>query len=373
MDEAKKIKVLQVFGSLNMGGAESRMMDIYRNIDKKEVEFDFLTLSKDENQYYEKEIKELNGKIIKIASPRDAGILKHIKELKKIMKEGCYDAVHAHTSYHSGLVMLAAKKVKIPVRITHARTTGSKQKNMLKKLFLKFGKYLINKNSTHRFAVSREAGKFLFNKKEFQVIPNAIDLKRYISNFADKNQIKNNLNIAEEEIIIGHVGRFDSMKNHKFIVEWFNQYRKSNDNIRLLFIGDGMLRKDIEKQVSDLGLSKYISFLGIRGDVPRLISVFDVLIFPSIYEGLPGTVLEAQASGVPVVGSYAIPNEADLGLGLLERLYLDESFQVWNDAVNGAIKKTKISAEKIKKAFDKHGYSIKSVTEKYVNTYKGIK
>ena len=272
MIKMEKIKILQVFGSLGMGGAESRMMDVYRILDKEKFAFDFLSLSTAENQYYEAEIQSLGGKIIKIPSPRESGVFKHLKTLRKILRDGNYQAVHAHTSYHCGLVMRVAKKEKVAVRISHARTTGSKQNNKLKALFFRFGRFLINKYSTNKYAISKNAGDFLFGgNSTYEVVPNAIDLSRFVDGGTSREFLRENWGTKDETIVLGQIGRFDSMKNHSFSVKWFAEFATEHKNSLLVFVGDGVLRTEIEQQCKSLGIEERVRFLGIRNDIPQIL------------------------------------------------------------------------------------------------------
>lgn len=365
------IKVLQVFGSLNMGGAESRMMDIYRHLDRQKCQFDFLTMA-DEKQFFENEILLLGGKIIKIESPRSCGIIKHFLQLRQYMRIGKYNAIHAHTSYHCGLVMAAAWMEHIPVRISHARTTGSKQSGKMQVIFQRLGSVLINAFSTHRLAISKEAGKFLFGNHDFEIIPNAIDLDKYYHN--EKlviDSIVEEIGIKEQSFVIGQIGRFDLMKNHEFTVRWFSQYVKENDKAVLVLVGDGTLRVQIEEKVHELGIVEHVIFTGVRSDVNYLLHLFDVVFFPSLFEGLGGVALEAQAAGVPCVESDTIPLETDLGLGLVKRCSLDGGFEVWNEAVNSCKKIIIPSCDIIKAAFDKKGYSLSRVIKRFLEIYGG--
>ena len=370
-EAGQKLKVLQVFGSLGMGGAESRMMDVYRSIDRNQVLFDFLALSTEENQHYEEEIQNLGGKIIKISSPREVGLLRHLKTLRKILKDGGYQAVHAHTSYHCGLVMYVAKKEKIPVRISHARTTGSKQTNKLKGLFLRFGRWLINRYSTNKFAISKQAGDFLFGKSAYEVVPNAIDLRKYYDAKNHSFALRDEWGATQETIVLGQIGRFDTMKNHAFSIKWFAEFQKKQQNSLFVFVGDGTLREEIEKQCDEAGLEEKTRFLGVRTDVPQILSALNVLFFPSKFEGLGGVVLEAQAAGVPVVESNVIPEETDLGLQLIEKVSLDAPLLDWDNAVMRSLEKPLPPKEVIFGAFKERGFSLESVTEKYLDTYKG--
>ena len=369
MNNLNQVKVLQVFGSLDMGGAESRMMDVYRNIDLSEVTFDFVSLSQGK-QFFEKEIYSLGGEVFKVGSPREVGLFKHIKQLRICMKKKEYNAVHAHTSYHCGIVMFAAWLERIPVRISHARTTGSKSDSKFKKLGLFFGRLLIRAFSTERFAISEEAGRFLFGKTAFEVIHNSIDLEKYqnITNQEVKT-LKNELSITESSLVIGQIGRFDPMKNHTFSIDWFEQFLKRSNNSVLVLVGDGALRGKIESIVKEKGLYNSVIFTGIRDDVPKLIHIFDVLLFPSTFEGLGGVAIEAQAAGIPVVESDTIPKEVDLGLGLVKQCSLTSGFYVWNNAVEESIQTIVPSKEEIKKKFIEKGYVLKSTIEMFMKTY----
>lgn len=350
-------RVLQVFGSLNAGGAESRMMDVYRDIDRNHIQFDFVTMQS-EKQVFEDEILELGGTVYKVNSIRKDGIIKHINSLRRIMKEKEYAAVHAHTSYHCGLVLLVAWIQGIPVRISHARTTKLTHSSLKERIMLSIGKLLIQLFATCKLAISIDAGEFLYLTKNYRVIPNSICMTKYINNTNAREYIRKKLKIPKENYVIGQIGRFDYGKNHKYTVDIFEQYLKIHNNASLLLVGDGILRNEIENVVKKKSIEHSVIFTGIRRDVPDLLHAMDVLLFPSIYEGLGGVVIEAQAAGIPVVESTGLPEENDLGMGIVIRCSLDESIDKWI----GAIEKTKSisvpSIDKRKEVFDSTGYSL---------------
>jgi glycosyltransferase EpsF len=363
------MKVLQVFGSLDMGGAESRMMDVYRHIDRDKYQFDFLTMTA-HKQYFEEEILSLGGQVIKIQSPRSCGILKHLKQLRECMRMGGYNAVHAHTSYHCGLVMVAAWMEHIPVRISHARTTNSKQRGKMKVIFQRAGTVLVNVFSTHRLAISNDAGRYLFGRKKFEVVPNAIDLEKYQNvNESEVRSVAEQIGIKDSSFVIGQIGRFDSMKNHRFTVHWFAHYLKGNPTSLLVLVGDGALRTEIEESVQRLGIEKNVLFTGVRSDVNIILHSFDLLFFPSVFEGLGGVALEAQAAGVPCVESDTIPVETDFGLGLIFRCSCNDTYEVWDRAVNQCRNIVAPEYGKIKDVFDKRGYSLSAVASRYIELY----
>ncbi len=365
------VKVLQLFASLGMGGAESRMMDVYRNTDQTVYAFDFLTMQ-DSVQHYEPELIASGTKVIHIQNPRQVNMFRHIAQLRRVMKEGQYDAVHAHTSYHCGIALLAAWLARVPVRIAHARTTGSKQHSVKSKISSWIGRLLIRLFSTERLAISKNAGEYLFGNMRFTVVPNTICVKNYMDESGEQTlALKKELKISETAFVIGQIGRFDEMKNHRFTLHWFAEYRKNHTDAHLVLVGDGMLRARTEALAKELGIDSAVTFTGVRSDVPTLIHVFDVLLFPSLFEGLGGVVLEAQAAGIPTVESENIPTEADLGLGMVIRCCLQDELSQWHKAVDRC--RTYVSPDKhtISTAFDAHGYSIDAVRDTYCQLYKG--
>lgn len=364
-------RVLQVLGALVLGGAESRVMDIYRSIDRSKYDFDFVTM-KPGPQYYEQEIVERGGGIHKIGFPRDVGMLRHISELRQCIRDGHYDAVHAHTSYHCGIVMLAAWLERVPVRITHARTTGSRQRGIKRRVAESTGRMLIGTFSTRRIAISKLAGDYLFGRRSYEVIPNAIDVPKYQScNETDLTQYRNELRIPNGWVVIGHIGRFDDMKNHRFILECFRSFKEGNPNSVLLLVGDGELRELTQRYAAGLGLDADVRFLGERSDAPKLMHLFDVLLFPSKFEGLGGVAIEAQAAGVPVVESDAVPIETDLGVGLVKRHSLSEDLSLWVGSIEECLKQAKVGYETINEALEAKGYNLEKVTKRYQKIYEG--
>jgi glycosyltransferase EpsF len=268
--------------------------------------------------------------------------------------------------------MVAAWMEHIPVRISHARTTNSKQRVKMKVIFQRAGTVLVNVFSTHRLAISNDAGRYLFGRKKFEVVPNAIDLEKYQNvNESEVHTIAEQIGIDDGLFVIGQVGRFDSMKNHEFTVRWFFQYLKENPQSLLVLVGDGELRSEIEKLAHSLKIDKNVIFTGVRSDVNVILHSFDLLFFPSLFEGLGGVALEAQAVGIPCVEADTIPMETDLGLGLIRRCSLKNGYKEWNEAVNGCKKIISPIHGEIVSAFEQHGYSLSSVAGKYIEIYRG--
>lgn len=375
----KVIKIIHVFGSLDIGGAESRVMDIFRKIDKFKVQFHFITLDSKENQFYEDEIKSLKGEVIKINSPRKVGFIKHFFELLEIFKINNEDGnliVHSHTLHHCGIVMLAAKLSKVRIRISQARSSNSQHKGFVNNLMVGIGRFLISLCATEKLAITDSSAKFLFYKrdiinKKVKIVPNAIELDLYKNILTYQiDDIKNQNNLSSEKTIIGHVGRFEKMKNHKFLINLFSRYYLQNPSSVLVLIGDGSLKKEIQQLVTNLKLKDHVLFLGIRNDVNIWMKIFDVVLLPSLFEGLPGVVSESQAAGTPCVLSDNITRKSDLNLGLLNYIKLSSGFDTWIDAINESLKLKKIPFDTIEKKFDENNLSLNKGIESLYKIYK---
>lgn len=365
---SKTVRVLQVFASLNIGGAECRMMDIYRNLDRTKIQFDFITMT-DENQFFEPEIKELGGYIFRVDNPRRTFIIKHIKDLVKIMKTHNYQAVHSHTSYHCGIVSLAARIAGIKYRVAHARTTGSIQKGKIDRLNIQLGRTLVNFFSNKRLCISKDAGEFLYGKRamrenEIIILPNAIDLSPYENFYGFDKGIEFRI---KDHQVIGHIGRFYEMKNHKFLIDIFEKLIENGGKYKLILIGDGLLKDEIEGIVLKKQLVEDVIFTGNRRDIPYLLSLMDVLIMPSFYEGLGGAVIEAQAAGIPCVISSNLPNEIDLGLGLIKRVSLNKSLETWINEVGNVVGHKIFDRERISEVFNEKNYTVEKAIEYLIN------
>jgi len=367
------LHILQVFASLNMGGAECRMMDVYRNADRTEIQFDFVTLTP-EKQYFEDEIQNLGGKVYKLKSPREIGFIKHINEIRSCIKRNNYDVVHAHTSYHCGIVMLAAWLEHVPVRISHARTTGSQSKSKGKTVLLVLGRVLINLFATKKLAISNAAGRYVFGNHKYEVLPNAIDIDKYQGvDKAEIDTLRSELGLNISDFVIGQIGRFDPMKNHEFTVKWFKQFLEVEHRAKIIFIGDGQLREGINELVASMDISNRVIFTGARNDVYKMIHLLDVLFFPSIFEGLGGVAIEAQAVGIPVVESNTVPIETDMGLGLVQRIALNAGLSDWTNAVLKSKELSRPSYKQINVMFKKNKYILSSTINRLTELYKGQK
>lgn len=269
------------------GGVESVVMNYYRNIDKEKIQFHFLC-DEDSTDIPYQEIEKLGGKVIII--PPYQKLFKYQKELYNIFKENNYKIVHSHINALSVFSLRIAKKAGVPIRIAHSHSTSNKKewkKNILKMILRPFSKLYANQY----FACTEYAGKWLFGKKvverkELNVINNAIDLKKFEFNENTREDLRKELGIKEDVLVIGHVGRFMKQKNHEFLIDVFNELIKKNENSILMLIGQGPLLNEMKQKVRDLNIEDKVKFIGQVTNVEKYYNIMDVFLFPSIYEGL---------------------------------------------------------------------------------------
>lgn len=326
----EQVRILHVVPNMNSGGLENLIMNLYRNIDRSKIQFDFL-VHYQKKGIFDDEIEKLGGKIYRFTFREDNNIIKYIRDLNKFFKEHTeYKIVHGHMASLGYIYLGIAKKYKVPVRIAHSHGTSYLKtlKGYVKFITFKFAKYKSNVN----FACSTEAGQYLFGKKrKFEFIPNAIDMQKFEYNKKIREEVRRKLGI-DDKIVIGNVGRFNLQKNHKFIIDIFNGVRKKKKEVILLLVGDGELHKDIEKQIQQLGIEEDVKLLGVRKDTNELYQAMDIFLMPSLFEGLPLAGVEAQASNLKCFFSNTITREVQISNNI-EFLSLELKAEQWADII----------------------------------------
>ena len=369
MKKEEPIRIAQVVGKWVGGGVESVVMNYYRNIDRDKIQFDFLCDSDSTNIPYD-EIEKLGGRVILI--PPYQKVFEYQKELIKIFKQNKYKIVHSHINTLSVFPLRAAKKVGVPVRIAHSHSTtnkAEKKKNMMKMVLRPFSK----KYATNYFACTEHAGRWLFGNKEYDngnvyILNNAIDLDKFKYNEKIRSKKRKELNIGNDTLVIGHIGRFVAQKNHTFLINIFNELHKKKKNSILLLIGQGPLMDEIKQKVAMLGLSDSVKFLGQRDDVNELYNVMDLFLFPSLYEGLGMVLIEAQANGLPCIASTEVPRIVKISKDV-SFLELRSSINIWCDEIIKMIGKKNLVDINILIEKD---YDIKSESIKLIKKYKEL-
>ncbi|RYC51431.1 glycosyltransferase family 1 protein [Flagellimonas olearia] len=345
--EARPIRILHVLTIMNRGGAETMVMNYYRNINRELVQFDFL-LHRKETGAFDNEILSLGGKIYRMPSISPKNYFKYQKELEQFFDEHPeYQVVHSHLNALSSIIFRVAKKKGIKTRIAHSHLAVEpfvflkvfKPNTDIKATIKDSTQSLIRRRvrhlATHYFACGEKAGDWLFgksNRDKVEIINNAVNAKDFLYNPEIRKKVQNELGL-EGRKIIGHVGRFNEQKNHFLLIDIFHSLLQKNPNCTLLLVGDGNLRSKIQNKVKQLGITKEVVFLGLREDIPELLQAFDLFLFPSLYEGLPVTLIEAQASGLKIVASDTITNEVDL-TGLITFCGLTDPIDHWAEEVD---------------------------------------
>ncbi len=336
------IRILHVVGGMNRGGVETWLMHVLRHIDRDRFQMDFLVHT-EKPCPYDDEARVLGSKIIPCLSPSKPWL--YGRNFKRILREyGPYDIVHSHVHHFSGYVLYLAKQAGVPVRIAHSHNDTSAidaKAGLHRQLYLSLTKWSISWCSTVGLGCSCNAVADLFGAAwktdtRWQVLDYGVDLKPFYDQ-VDSISVRAEFGIPADAFVIGHIGRFETQKNHLFLLEIAAEVAKQELKMHLLLIGDGSLRSDIEQKVVQMGLSDRVTFAGNRSDVPRLmLKAVDVFLFPSLHEGLGLVLIEAQAAGLPCIFSDVVPEEADLVRPLLQRISLSKSASIWAEAVRSA-------------------------------------
>lgn len=330
----KPIRVLQVFGRMDRGGAETMIMNLYRNIDRSKVQFDFLVHTDDQCDY-DGEIRKLGGNIYHIVRYTGKNHLLYIKKWHDFLESHPeFKIVHGHMRSTASIYLKIAKRYGL-FTIAHSHSIASRG-NTIERLIKNIMQIPVRFSADYFLACSNEAGKWLFGEKitskdNYKVLKNAIDVKNYTFDEDKRSEMRKLLGV-EDGFVVGHVGSFTHPKNHKFLLNVFNEIQKQYQASLLLLIGEGELRAEIEKQISDLGLQEKVLLTGTISNVNEYLQAMDVFVFPSIFEGIGLATIEAQAAGLPCIVSDRIPREAFI-TDLIKSLPLNQNVGVWAQAI----------------------------------------
>ncbi len=364
------VRVLHVIGAMNRGGAEVLLMDLYRNIDRNKVQFDFIVHTQDDS-LFDEEILSLGGKIFKLKNRFIINPFSYLRELYVFFKNHSeYDCIHSHMNDMSGYILWMAKNSNIKFIIAHSHVSYPNV-DLLRSSIWNIGKKLIANNSPYVFGCSSDAVTYLTKMKpdgkRSVVMQNAIEVNSFKFNNQERDFFRKSLSADEDTFVVGNVGRFEKVKNHLFMLSVFNEILKVRDDAILVLIGSGTLLPAIQKKVKELNIEHKVKILGDRSDVSSLLNAMDVFFMPSLYEGLGIVLIEAQANGLPCIASDTIPGEADIKAGLMNFVGLREDENKWRDTIlrvsrNNCTKEPQLAAKEA-------GYDIKQVSEWLQNFY----
>lgn len=366
------LRILHVIRKMDCGGTETLLMNIYRNIDRSQIQFDFMVHSR-EPGFYDEEIRKLGGTIFYAPAFKVVNIVHYTRFWNTFFKNNkTHQIVHGHIHSCAAIYLNIAKKYN-RITIAHSHNTNSKEKN-IKSFMFKFFSYPIRYIADYFLACSKQAGvdrfgKRVANSNRFQVMNNGIFCDKYRFNINKREMFRHEIGVDSNALVIGHVGRFSLQKNHEFIIRVFEKVHELKPNSQLCLIGKGELENDIRKRVADMRLSNHVKFMGITDHVEDYLQAMDVFLFPSIYEGLGIAVIEAQAAGLPCIVSEAIVTEADIHAGLMKKMSLNDSPENWATAVIECSHQARIdTCDYVEKA----GYDIKVISKSLADFYESI-
>ncbi len=372
----EKIKVLVVTATMNAGGLENQLMHLLRNADKEMFQIDFS--SKVEDSYYRKEIESLGAKYHVLPEMNKKNILSYFRTMVRIMKDGKYDVVHSNELFHSGIVLLAAYFAGVKCRIAHSHSIYdlddiNAKKSTIRKIYSSVMRWMILQFSNVQVGCSTAAGEFLFGKKvvkkdTYHLLFNSVDTKEYLENY-DKTETGE---FCEAEWInVLHVGRVYEVKNQLFIAEIAEEFKKRDKKIRILCAGKGNQEymDKVQEVIKSKDLQEHMKMLGVRKDISELLRKSKAFILPSLYEGMPLVLIEAQASGLHCVSADTFSKEVDFGIDAIEWLSLQAGAKKWADSIETAIEKGRKEKTNVVNAIEEKGFDSRIFTERLCKLY----
>ncbi|MBL4932596.1 glycosyltransferase family 1 protein [Clostridium paridis] len=363
------IKVLHLFTTLDGGGVESFLYNYYSHMDLAKIKFDAIVPGS-EIGYMESNFIGLNSEVFHVKRFRENPI-KHLKDVATIIKNGNYDIVHCH-GYKSTIGLLFARIFGCKVRIIHSHMAFVNE-SLGERAYRMFLTYISKLFATNKFACGVDAAKWLFGDKDYKtgnvmVIDNAIDLSKYAYNESVRSKLRSEMNL-EENFVLGNVARLTYQKNQSFLLHIMKELVVLNPNSKLLLIGEGEDRNNLEKECRELGIENHVKFLGVRKDVPELLSAIDFFVLPSRYEGLPVVLVEIQAAGLQACISDKITREINV-TGDISYLSLDITPKKWAENIfNLYTKNHMIDRFKLGKSMENGKYDIMYQAEKLYKLY----
>ena len=372
-----EIKVLILTGSMNIGGIENQLMHLLRQADKSKFHIDFTTTA--DHPYYREEIESLGSRCIYIRGTEGRHFLRYCLDLYRIIREGNYDIVHSHELFHSGMVLLTARLAGVKHRFVHAHNwsdadgTG-KKRSAVRSMYNHVMQKLIQWNATVFIACSSYAGKFLYGEKitkqnNYHLIFNSVDTSKYLEKY-DRQETGEFCDDGWVNVI--QVGRFSAVKNQLFTAEIAKDLQTRGKKIRILCAGNvgGDYDEAVKAKIEKYGLEEQMLLLGVRKDIDVLMRKSAAFLLPSLYEGMPLVMIEAQASGLPCVTADTYSREVDFGLGMVDWLKLEDGVTAWTYAVERAAEKGRANKADVVNAVEKYGFDSRVFAKKLCDLYE---
>lgn len=343
---SNQIRILHVLGGTGLGGAESRIMDLYRQMDREEIQFDFLVhdsvvkragddASARKQQFYDEEIREMGGQIYVLPKFKVYNYFTYRSAVKAFFaKHHEFRVVQGHMTSTASIYLPIAKRAGVQVTVAHSRSAGVGKG--CKAIATKILRRHLYRKTDYCFACSYPAGVDVFGEAwvkagNVKIIPNAIDAEKFVYNSQKRDKIRKDLKI-DNKLVIGHVGRFDTPKNHPYLIEIFAALCALREDAVLVLLGDGPDKEKTERKCEELKIKEQVLFMGNQKNPEVFYQAFDVFLLPSFYEGLPGVLVEAQAAGLCCFVSDTVTREAQ-ATDLVTYLSIEQSAEVWAEEI----------------------------------------
>lgn len=357
-------RLLCIVGGMNMGGAETFLMKLYRNFDRTKYQMDFAVALIEKGEY-DDEILTLGGRIYHI-TPKSRGTVKNFLDLKDLVRKEQYNYVlrvsqHSLSALELFAAMLGGAKVRA-FRSSNSNTCAGKINGLIHKLCM-----FMPRNFANRYiAPSTEAACFMFGKHYVEsgsvlLLHNAVDHSLFAYNDGCRAQIREELGISDNDFVVGHVGRFNHQKNHTYLLDVFSEILKLKQNAKLILVGKGERESQIVDYAKQLGIVDFVQIISPRNDLNKFYSVFDVLVFPSLFEGMPNVLIEAQAASLPCVASDSVTKEAEI-TKYVSWMSLSDSPENWSSK---AVEIASMSRKSTLGEFKSNKYEIKDSVHEF--------
>ena len=359
------IRILHIIGKMDRAGAETMLMNLYRNIDHSKIQFDFVTFTTDKGDY-DDEIIAMGGKIIPIIAKNSIGRFFKLQQFLKAHPE--YEIVHSHVLLNNAFHLMAAKSAGVNHRVSHSHNTSNGTNSKLEKLYEIWAKKTIQQLATYRIACGIEAAQYLYGSvDDVLILKNAIDLKKYAYIATNHKTYWDNI-LPHRGLKLIQVGRLTQVKNHEFSLKICKVLKEQGFEFTFFIVGQGGLEGKIRNLINEYELSENVHLLGVREDVPELMAGADVMVMPSLYEGFPVVLVESQAIGLQALVSNTVASEVDLKLSLVEFLPIDNA-NVWADKIMN-IRNVEIPQAEIVDCLTHRGFDIHENSRRLIEIYK---
>lgn len=365
----KQIKVLIVAGTMDVGGIENQLMHLLRQADKTKFQIDFTTTK--EHPFYQSEIESLGGSCIRIPATEGRYFLRYCRALYRVIRDGGYDIVHSNELFHSGLVLLTAKLAGVKHRFIHAHSCNQQRGNRIRRAYHAVMRYLIHRNATEYLACSSLSARFLFgdgitDRSNYHLIVNSVETACFLPE--EGRGERNGKEVPE----ILQVGRFSDEKNFLFSVQIAEACKQRGYKFHFSFVGNngGEYESAVRQLIREKRLEDDVSLLGVRKDVDQLMKRADAFLLPSKFEGMPLTLIEAQAAGLPCVVADRFSHEVDFNIDTVEWLKLEDGADAWADALERAVAKSRAERQTVIRAVEVGGFDSRMFAQKICDLYE---